>query len=273
KVIKIKPDHFKAHYFLGMILFQSKDFDAAIKEFDIASRDSDTRPRALLSKGQALFDKGDFHNSVVSLERGLKSTTKDSDPVTLNLRFFLGIALESIREIPAAISQWEKIAEIKPGFRDVKDKLLSYQELRTDDRLKDLMIASNTEFERICKSMVQGMGFQILSSELEDENNIMINASEAEGKWRNTRRSNRLFKIVRTTKPLTEIDIRQLHDKMKHSNATRGVLITTGTVAKTAFDYAITRPVEIKDKTDLITLLKNASDTVVPQEDLPQPGE
>ncbi len=64
------------------------------------------------------------------------------------------------RKIINAVEQWEAIFEKKPNFKDVAKKLSQYQEIRTDDSMKDFLIANTDRFIEICKSVAEQMGMQ-----------------------------------------------------------------------------------------------------------------
>jgi D-ribose pyranose/furanose isomerase RbsD len=79
---------------------------------------------------------------------------------------------------------------------------------------------------------------------------------ETEGKWRNTRRSNKIIRILRTTDTINDKLLRQLHEKMKPKNANRVVIISTGDYSQSAMDFSNTRPIELIGKGDLVKLLR-----------------
>ncbi len=161
-----------------------------------------------------------------------------------------------MRDIHSAINNWEKIVQVNPKFKDVHQKLANYSEFRQDDRIKDFMIVGLAQFEHTCRKIVAGLNCNITDIEVISDTEIEIIATENEGKWRNTRQSNRIIRIIRTTDSLSEGYFRKLHESMKPKNATRIMVITTGDVSKQAIEFANTRPIEIKGKTDLIDYLK-----------------
>ena len=81
-------------------------------------------------------------------------------------------------------------------------------------------------------------------------------ASESEGKWRNTRATNRIVRVLRSTETVQEKYLRSLHETMRSKNATRIIVITTGEFAQSAVDFANTRPIELYGKNELINMLR-----------------
>ncbi len=139
----------------------------------------------------------------------------------------------------------------------MQEKLKSYSEFRQDDRIKDFMIAGLAHFEHICRKIVENMGLNILDIDIVSDTDIEILATDTEGKWRNTRRTNRIIRILRTTDSLSDKLPRKLHESMKAKNATRIVIISTGDFSQAAVDFSNTRPIELLGKTDLVKLLRN----------------
>ncbi len=253
--IKIDPLNYHAHYYLGLVLRQQSDYEWAMKEFEVALKSDELKVRSLLARGTCLMEKGQHPKAVMEFERGIKFSKKGSD-MELNLRYFLAECQEKMRDVHSAISNWEKIVLINPKFKDVPQKLATYSDFRQDDRIKDFMIAGLAQFEHVCRKIVTGMNYNITDIEIISDTEIEIIATENEGRWRNTRQSNRIIRIVRTTEPLQDGYFRRLHESMRPRNATRILVISTGDVSNKALEFANTRPIEIQGKADLVELLK-----------------
>jgi tetratricopeptide (TPR) repeat protein len=254
--IKIDAANYKAHYFLGLVLRQMGDHEWAIKEFEIAQKDDEIKVKCFLAKGTCYLEREMHPKAIIEFERGLKIAKRGSD-TELNLRYFLAGAQENIRDLQAAISNWEQIAAVNKNFKDVAEKLKAYSEFRQDDRVKDFMIAGLAQFEHTCRKLVESMGLTIMDIEIISDTEIEILATETEGKWRNTRSSNRIVRIMRTTDSTNDRLLRKLHESMKQKNATRIIIITTGDFSQAAIDFANTRPIELITKSDLVRHLKS----------------
>src|SRR6056297_895153 len=253
--LKIDQGNYKAHYFLGLVLRQPGDYEWAIKEFEISQKSDDLKVKSFLAKGTCYIEREQLPKAVIEFERGLKFAKRGSD-TELNLRYFLAEAQERMRDLHSAINNWEKIAQVNPNFRDVQEKLKSYAEFRQDDRIKDFMIAGLAQFEHTCRKVVESMGHNIMDVDIMSDTDIEMLVTETEGKWRNTRRSNKIIRILRTTDTINDKLLRQLHEKMKPKNANRVVIISTGDFSQSAMDFSNTRPIELIGKGDLVKLLR-----------------
>lgn len=254
--IKLEQNSYRSHYFLGLVLRQLGDYEWAVKEFEVAQRDDDIKVKCFLAKGTCFLEREHLPKAVIEFERGLKFAKRGSD-TELNLRYFLAEAQEKMRDLHSAISNWEKIAEVNRNFRDVQDKLKSYSEFRQDDSIKDFMIAGLAQFEHLTRKICESMGLMILDIDIISDTEIEIIATETEGKWRNTRRSNRIIRIIRTTDTVTDKLLRKINENMKPKNATRAIIISTGEFSQAAVDFSNTRPIELYGKSELVKLLRS----------------
>ncbi len=254
-VIKLDQNNYKAHYFLGLVLRQQGDYEWAIKEFDFAQKSDELKVKCFLAKGSCFLERSQYPKAAMEFEKGLKFARSGSE-TALNLRYYLAESQEKMRDVHSAIRNWELIAEVNKNFRDVPDKLRQFSEFRQDDRIKDFMIAGLSQFEHLCRKIVNGMGFTITDVDIISDTDIEMVATEIEGKWRNARQSNRLIRVIRTTDSIQESILRRLYEGMKPRNVTRIMVITTGDYSTKALDFANTRPIETLGKTELIELLK-----------------
>jgi len=258
EAIKIEPANYKAHYFLGLVLRQMGDHEWAIKEFETAQKSDDIKVKCFLAKGTCYNEKEVYPKAIVEFERGLKFARKGSD-TELNLRYFLASAHENMRDLANAISNWEQIAAVNRNFKDVQEKLKSYAEFRQDDRVKDYIIASLSQFEHTARKLAEALGLAILEIEIINDTEIEIVATDSEGKWRNTRSSNRILRVMRTTETVTDNLLRRLHEGMKQKNANRVIIISSGDFSQSAIDFSNTRPIELYGKTERGKLLRSAN--------------
>ncbi|HPK44986.1 MAG TPA: tetratricopeptide repeat protein, partial [Spirochaetota bacterium] len=250
EAIKVDQNDYKSHYFLGLVLRQLGDYEWAIKEFETAQKSDDIKVKCFLAKGTCYLEREQLPKAVIEFDRGLKFAKRGSD-TELNLRYFLAEAQEKMRDLHSAISNWEKIVAVNPTFRDVQAKLKSYAEFRQDDRIKDFMIAGLAQFEHTCRKISESMGLTVMDVDIISDTEVEIIATDTEGKWRNTRRTNKIVRILRTTDVVNDKLLRKLHEKLKEKNATRIIIITAGDFTQSAVDFSNTRPIELYGKNDL----------------------
>lgn len=253
--VNIAPNNYNAHYFLGLSLRQLRQYDEAIKEFEAAQKDDGLKVKCFFSKASCLIEKGQFFLAITELQRGIKMAPVGSE-AALSLMYLLAAVYEKMRNIQAAVVIWKKIETYNSDYKDVAAKLQKFSDFVVDDLIKDFLIANNANFEIICKRIVEAMGYTVLRCEVVDDANVEIQATEADVKWRGSRHTNRLIRIIRSTDIVPEDIVPDLYDKARSGNAGRVAVITAGEYSNKTRAYAQTRPVELLHKSDLSELLR-----------------
>jgi tetratricopeptide (TPR) repeat protein len=255
--VSANRDDAEAHYYLGRVQRDGKDYMSAISSFEKASKAPEWKIKAIVERGVAYLNMGDQNRATAELERAVSLAARDGshEQELLHARYFLAAVHEKNRRMEQAIQQWEKIYEKKKDFRDVAEKLSQYQDLRTDDRVKDFMTAGEEEYLAICRKLTAAMGLTVRDAD-NVEGGAQITAVEAQSKWRNARKLPKLLWFLRVTSVIDEAKARALHEEMKKQNIARGVIVTSSTFSRKASDYAESRPIDLYDKDKLHGLLQ-----------------
>ena len=157
--IKYNPNNMNAYFFIGKINKDSRNFTAAINSFEKAQKDPELKVKSIIEKGICQMLNGRFDSAIIELERAVRLSKDSAENEMLYARYFLAACYEKERKIINAVEQWEAIYERKPNFKDVEKKLSQYQEIRTDDSMKDFLIAGNDKFIEICLKILESKGY------------------------------------------------------------------------------------------------------------------
>ncbi|MFW5788310.1 MAG: tetratricopeptide repeat protein [Spirochaetota bacterium] len=252
--VKVQPENHDAWYYIGKILKDSRDCVAAMSAFEKASREPALKVKALIERGGCLINMGSLERAVSELERAAKLADEGTSE-ELYARYFLAHCHEKRRRIELAVDEWEYIYSKKPNFRDVAEKLGTYQELRTDDRMKDFLTLGRDEFIQVCTRITQAMGLTVRDTK-EISGGSEIVAVENTSKWRNARAMPKLIRFLRVADIVDESTIRDAHEEMRKQSITRGMIVTSSTFSRLAQDYAESRPIDLYDKEKLQSLLQ-----------------
>ena len=248
--IRTNPSNYNAHFYMGKLQKDSNNFSKALFHFEKAQKDPELKIKATVERGNTYTLTGKYEKAIPELQRAISHTSDDTSNDMLYARYYLAECFEKIRDIERAIDQWEKIYAKKTSFLDVAEKLSQYQELRTNDRVKDYLTSNSTYFVDICKSIVSVMNLDIRET-TELINGCQIIAVEAESKWRNARKMPRLIRFYRISNVIRDSTIRAIHEEMKKLNVTRGIIFTSSSYSKLALDFAETRPIDLYDREQL----------------------
>lgn len=254
RAVRLQPENPQAQFFLGKLQKEGKEFNAAISSFEKASKDAAFKVKALVERGHCYMYLGDMSRAEAELQRGIKLATNQSAAELIFARYLLAAIFEQARRIEEAIEQWERIYSIKPDYRDVAQKLTNFQDLRTDDTLKDFLTAGQDQFIEMCKQATEALGLAV-----QDYKTIpggcQIVGGEANTKWRNQRQLPTLIHYLRVTEPLEEATVRDFNELLRTQNLTRGIIVTSSNFSRMAQLFAENRPIELFDRDKLQQLL------------------
>lgn len=207
------------------------------------------------------MSSGNLESAIAELERAVRLSQDESSTDTLYARYFLSLCYERNRQIDNAIEQWEKIYSKKNSFKDVAEKLSQYQDLRTDDRIKDYLTTNKEGFYELCAAAAAALGLGI-RDQTDLANGCQLIAVEAEStKWRNARKMPVLVRFYRIPEMIPESSIRSMHEDMKKLGITKGIIVSSSNFSKKAYEYAETRPINLVDKDKLQELLTSGKDS------------
>ncbi|MDR0624599.1 MAG: tetratricopeptide repeat protein [Treponema sp.] len=258
--LKYQSDNAQIHFFLGKIQKDAKDYAAAAGAFEKAARDAEFRIRALVERGGCYMALNAPEKAVPDLERAVNAITDEGAQDGLYARYFLGLCYEKARDLDKAIAQWEKIYAVKRNFRDVGEKLAQYQELRSDDNIKDYLTSTPAEFLDLCKAVVnQTMDLQVQNAKSLPEGCEMTAIENDAAKWRNVRKMPRLIRFYRSPDPVDEPKVRSIMDDAKDNNITRAAIVTSAEFTRSALDYANSRSIELFNKEKLRAMLQGVT--------------
>lgn len=256
EAVKINSKHPGAHYYLAQCLRNQKDLDMAIKVFDTAAKDDTWKARSLLGKSLCLYEKEQYQKAIAELDHALEYA-EGAPELKLNIFYQTAACAEKIRDFNTAIANWEKIYETNPRFRDVAEKLTTYEEYRTHDSIKDFMIASPAKFERVCRDLVEREGYHISDLEVLSDSVVHVTATDtSDSTWRSAKKPTTMFVIYRSTEPIPEKDLRQLHEIMRSKGVNRATCLTASEFTTQAELFSQTRPIELGGKKELIAKLR-----------------
>ena len=263
RAIKLSPKNYQYYYHLGRILKDNKSYPEAVNAFENALRDPAYKQKALLERGMCYMEVKSYEKAIVELERAV-SIAQSSDSIeTLYSRYHLAACYENLRNLDAAIKQWEIIAKVKRNFKDVASKLAEYSDLQTNDLMKDYLTSSIGEFTILCQNLTTTV-FNMVATDIQPERGgVSIKALRSSDKsnkddWMKNRIQQTLFYFFRENTPVDEDFLRRTLENMKKHNIDKCIVCTTGNYTSSALKFADGRPFELIDKQRLDNLLANA---------------
>ncbi len=118
KILEVQPDNVNALHFLGLIYFEKKDFDSAIKYIGEALNLEPTYHEALLNMGVVLQAKGSFDEALQYFQKSLQF-----NPDCAETFKNIGTILQAKGDYDEAIINYKKALEINPELPDIYKNL------------------------------------------------------------------------------------------------------------------------------------------------------
>lgn len=253
--VRMNPENYEAFFYLGRLQKENHDYSGALMSLEKAQKDPEMKTKALVERGICYMQMNQLDQASSELERSVKLSKEPSSSETLYGRYFLAMCYEKSRNIDRAIENWEFIFSRKPAFRDVAEKLSQYQDLRTDDKMKDFMTANTDEFYQICQGVTAQMSLSINNVD-EIPNGCQIIAIDNDNRWRNAKKMPRLIRFLRVPEIINESSVRNMHEEMKSLSINRGIMISSSNFSRKAYDFVESRPIDLINKEKLQDMLK-----------------
>jgi tetratricopeptide (TPR) repeat protein len=262
KALKLRPDNFKAYFYVGRILKESRNFAGALAAFENAQKDPDYKIKAVIERGSCYLASKNYERAQSELERAVKLSENDQESnEILHARYFLSICYERTRNIDKAIEQWEILYSRKKTFKDVAEKLSQYQALRGDDRIKDFITESSEKFEKTCQRITEALGFTVTDYTSLPEGCQITAVESSTGQWRNTRKFPKFLRILRVPDTIDLPSVREFHEQMRKAGVNRGYFITSSTFTRSAYAFTESRPIDLIPRERLQEMLEKAEKT------------
>lgn len=261
KALKLNSSNYEVHYYLGKINKDQKNYSAAIENFDKGQKAQDFKIKCLIEKGFCHIMTKNYDQAMTDLERVLRltETEKAGEREILFARYFLALCYEKNRKLDQAISQWETIYTKDKNFKDVAEKLSQFQDLRSDDVMKDYMTATNAEFEETCSKVADIMNHSVTDIQMVKQGCRVFVVEKNTGQWRNARKFPKLMLFLRATANVDLPVIRDFHEDITNFKVSRGMIFAGTQFTRTALEFAESRPIEIYSKDKLQELLHKAN--------------
>lgn len=255
--VKNDPKNYEAHYNLGIIYKSMNNQTKALQEFEVAERtiDNNLKIKTIYQIGLIASETGNLDKAINEFQRALKYANEEN-ATTIAVRYALASVYETRKQLLDAIEQWEKIAQFRPNYLDVQEKLARYSDLRMDDKLKDFVTCSTSTFEILSQKIVTELGYDVIDSKIVNDNLVHVIALEKAGKWSNVRQGKVFIVISRSGDPVDDDTLSFIVDKVKNLHALKGLCITTSKFTPKAIRYAENRPVTLIDRNELTKILK-----------------
>ena len=256
EAVKYNAENYQAVFYLGKINKDSHNFQGAITAFEKAQKDPDLKIKSIIEKGICAMTSGKTEIAITEFERIIRLSKEANEGEILHARYFLAACYEKDKKIENAIEQWEAINAKKPNFKDVPQKLAQFQDIRTEDVLKDFLMETNEKFLEMCLKVINVKGYEHQDAKSIKNGCQIVAVDKNAGKWRNIKVQSTLISFYRMQEPLDEPYMRTFTEEMKNHNIIKGIIYSASDFTRKALAFVENRPVDVVKKDQLIEELK-----------------
>ena len=170
----------------------------------------------------------------------------------LEIRYKLAEAYTADKNIASAIDQWQEIDTVNSEYKDVHQKIIENARYGKD-RIQDLMITKEMDFEKITRFIVSNLGYVVKKLKVKDKEEIII---EAQGVNEDVFQGISVILFKRSFHPVGEREVSVFYDKMQKHNIKNGLIISAHGFAPTAIRYGLGKSIDFVGKNQIMRLLK-----------------
>ncbi len=257
RVLELEPDDKESLFVLASSHYELGAADQAARIFTHLRPDPVFGPRAALMAGVIHMKANQYEQAQTDFELGMHHEQIKPE-LLLELKYRLSIAYTQQQMVDRAQPLLQEISDSNPEYKDVHKRLEKHNQLTRDKRLQTFLLAPISDFVALCRK-VAGNFYPHSRTEITDisvhrnEYADVLAEIETTG-WADVV----LFRFVRTSGPIGELMVRDLHSRVKDMHAGRGLCIAAGEFSDGAREFVEARLIELIDKEKIAQVLRKA---------------
>jgi tetratricopeptide (TPR) repeat protein len=263
KYFQKNPDDVEAIYHLAYGLFYMSRLDDSLKFF---TRLQDVKEYAVesLAMMAGIHKKQKMYNkSIEEYEKVIASKVLKNDQL-IEILYLTADCHVNNHEIPKAINYWQKISNVNPNYKNVKENLATYTQINSNTMLEKYLIGSVNQFTNICKIFIKFYvaKFSKLKGTIKF-NNIQMNNDNTLEIYTEISSRNFVeliyFNFMRSSTTVGDLIVRNIYNKLREQKIDRGICVTAGNFSDTAKMFVESRMIELVEKKQLEDILMEIS--------------
>lgn len=267
QAVQLDRRNHTSHYYLALILHKKALYDQAILEYEKSLPDKSLKLQSLYGIARCYQQKEIWTKAIQYYENAINLIEEEADklkhnynrriefltnPLVLEIRYQLAECYLVDRNFAGAMEQWQEIDSVKPGYKDVKQKI--QQNARYGkDRIQDFLIFKELEFEKVSRYMIQYLGYIVKHLEMRNKEEVI---AIVQGTAPDVYSGKSLMLIKRGFHPVGERDVDAFYKEMQKRGIEHGIIVSAMGISPNAIRYALNRPIEFIGKNQVMRLLK-----------------
>jgi len=242
-----------AHFHMGLIYFDQKNYEGAEKNMKSALRGDEYRLKAFSILSKIKFAMKLNGEGMEYLEKGL-SEIQAENSLTLQMRYEAAAMYETAKQFQNALDQWRIIADASPGYRDVAEKIQTNARYG-HDRLTDFKVLTKDPFNSLCRRIAEYFGYTVkrwgkISSDFSDA----VSEEKSGGEY--------YLRFYRGDSVFNERQMEDFCLEIKRNGLSAGVVISTNGATPGAGKFIMDKDILVIGPRALMKALKYAEEGV-----------
>lgn len=254
KVLEMNPENKEVMFDIAAAMTETGMGEKAIKIFMHLRPDPEFGAPSCIEAGRIHERNKSYEAAIQDYEIGMKlQNVSEKDMLTIKYR--CANAYIALKNISKGLTLLKQIQNLHPGYKDVDALVSRYAELNQNSNLQTYLLSGTSDFVALCRKFIQvfyphsGVKFEDISVQSESvEILCSVDSNKMECK--------ELFRFYRTSNVIGDINIRDLHSKIRDIKADRGFCITMGKFSESAHKFIDGRPIDFIEKEQLVSILK-----------------
>ena len=253
KVLDVTPDNKEVMFSIAVAMTETGMGDKALKIF------MHLRPDPMFG-AQSCIECGKYHEKIKNFELAIQDyeigmkLENVPEKELLIIKYRCATVYISQRNIPKGLALLKQIQTIHPGYKDVEALVSRYTELNQNSNLQTYLLSGTSDFVSLCRKFItvyypnQNVKIEDISVQAESVE-VLCNVSNYKME------DKEMFRFYRTNSVVGDINIREVHSKMRDIKCDRGFCVSMGKFSDSAHKFIDGRPIDFIEKDELIKIL------------------
>lgn len=255
---KYSPDTKKSIYFYMADIQQGKgQNEEALRYYKLAIEKKDHLFDSRKAIAEIYRDLGNKEAAIEAYSDLLQNTKEKKDNVSLlnEIRYSLAEIYRKSGKIQNSLDLWEEISRIDPGFKDVSEKLHTFQFVKREKKGLELYTLNYKKFEELSVKILKKQRHKVVDIEKLDDDTVRIKSLYNE----KNQEVDCLSMFSRSTTIIGDLEVKSLANAIREERVYSGYYFVSTSFTEGAKEVSMTLPVDLIEGQKFLSLLNQVN--------------
>lgn len=254
KTLDMQPDNKEIMFSIAVAMTETGMGEKALKIFLHLRPDPVFGARSCLEAGRVHERQKNLELAIQDYEIGMKLQNVPEKEALL-IKYRCANDFIALKNLSKALTLLKQIQALHPGYKDVEALVARYAELNQNSNLQTYLLSGTSDFVALCRKFI-AVYYAKQVVKIED---VSVQAESVEILCDvdfDKMEDRELFRFYRSTNVIGDMNIRELHSKLRDLKCDRGFCVTMGKFSESAHKFIDGRPIDFIEKDQLVNVLK-----------------